>query len=309
MPSRGLLSLTDDSSSSSSDSDSISVVDKRKQKKKALQKKQKDKKKKQSSKSDSDDESKSGSNSEKPKADPPVKSKKPKLDTLKVDEDYKAAARAVTRCVDMFCKPGKVIEMMLHVADQEAAEKGELEEEEAVREAREKFLNELSPETLNRRKRAYQMLIQLAPRLKGLINDPAKHGELRRVVSIMNKTISMTRSDDTARLKDKIGHYAAPNPAMASLTPPVYTGSGSRSNLGVNHPVLARFLCPITLLATFDEDPVAGRQKLMNGKIKMSTKIYPTFFWDGDPPGKDYDATNMHKGLFRGYLLERVCIS
>lgn len=71
----------------------------------------------------------------------------------------------------------------------------------------------------------------------------------------MNKTIATTHTNDMAHLKDKIGHYAAPNLAAAALVPPIYTGDGSHSNMGVNHPVLAQFLCPISSLLQYDENP------------------------------------------------------
>ncbi|KAF9218917.1 hypothetical protein BS17DRAFT_719160 [Gyrodon lividus] len=63
-----------------------------------------------------------------------------------------------------------------------------------------------------------------------------------------------TCADDSARLKDKVGYYAAPNPTVASLSPPIYPGS-SKSQWGLNHPVLASFLCPIVSLVEFHKDP------------------------------------------------------
>lgn len=126
------------------------------------------------------------------------------------------------------------------------------------------------PKVLERCKRAYQILIHLAPGLKTLISDPSKSKErsnIIRKVSIcayihsfdysswpqMNKAIKSTRADDSARLRDKIGLYAAPNPTQAALSPPIC--SGSKSQLGFNHPVLAKFLCPISALGEFQEDP------------------------------------------------------
>jgi hypothetical protein len=67
--------------------------------------------------------------------------------------------------------------------------------------------------------------------------------------------ISGTRSDDATRMKSQIGHYAAPNPSVSAITPPINNGSSSRSHLGVNHPVLASFLCPIMSLEEFKADP------------------------------------------------------
>ncbi|KAJ8594651.1 hypothetical protein M405DRAFT_808738, partial [Rhizopogon salebrosus TDB-379] len=61
----------------------------------------------------------------------------------------------------------------------------------------------------------------------------------------MESAISGTRSDGSTRLKTHTGHYVAPNPAGAAVSPPIHDGSNRRTHMGINHPVLARFLCPI----------------------------------------------------------------
>ncbi|KIJ11126.1 hypothetical protein PAXINDRAFT_157414 [Paxillus involutus ATCC 200175] len=144
------------------------------------------------------------------------------------------------------------------------------------------------------------MLIHLAPGLKSLINDPSKSKECRDVIRKMNKAIKSTRADHSARLRDKIGLYAAPNPTQAAVSPPIY--SGSKSQLGFNHPVLTQLLCPISALSEFQEDPKGS--KLIAGKIDMPAMIYPTFLWEEN--GNSFDEENMYRGLFRGFLLERV---
>lgn len=69
----------------------------------------------------------------------------------------------------------------------------------------------------------------------------------------MDATISATGSDDTSHLKNQIGHYAAFN-LHSPIMPPVYDGTGSRTHLGSNHPILARFLCPVRELKEFSKD-------------------------------------------------------
>jgi hypothetical protein len=69
----------------------------------------------------------------------------------------------------------------------------------------------------------------------------------------MDAAISATRSDDTSRLKGQIGHYAAFN-CRSPIMPPIYNGTGSRTHLGINHPILAQFLCPVRELKAFSED-------------------------------------------------------
>jgi hypothetical protein len=45
----------------------------------------------------------------------------------------------------------------------------------------------------------------------------------------------------------------APNPAEAAVSPPTHDGSDQRTHMGINHPLLARFLCPIGEITRFDE--------------------------------------------------------
>jgi hypothetical protein len=72
----------------------------------------------------------------------------------------------------------------------------------------------------------------------------------------MNAVISGTRSDDATRIKVQIGHYAAPEPLQEALKPTIYNGGSlSRVHMGINHPVLASFLCPISALEDFKKNP------------------------------------------------------
>ncbi|KAG1717853.1 hypothetical protein EDB19DRAFT_1651982 [Suillus lakei] len=125
----------------------------------------------------------------------------------------------------------------------------------------------------------------------------------------MNTAISATRSDDAARLKSQIGHYAAPIPSDGGLKPAIYNGNPSQSHLGVNHPVLASFLCPVSQLTEFTQDPAEYVLFYIAGGILMTANDFPTFLWSGNPPGCDYDDEAMTEGLFQGYLIERVSFS
>ena len=58
-------------------------------------------------------------------------------------EEYFLAARAVTRCVDMFCNVNKVIKVILYVRQEEAASKGELEEDPIQSAKRKEYLRSM----------------------------------------------------------------------------------------------------------------------------------------------------------------------
>ncbi|KAG2124583.1 uncharacterized protein EDB93DRAFT_1098524, partial [Suillus bovinus] len=117
----------------------------------------------------------------------------------------------------------------------------------------------------------------------------------------MDATISATRSEDTSRLKSQIGHYAAFSTKGHPIHPAIYDGSGSRTHLGINHPVLARFLCPVRELGRFSEDADKALKDIQCGKVNLTAFDLPAFLWAGDPPGQDYDDDNMFEGMFDGY--------
>ncbi|KAG2116939.1 hypothetical protein DEU56DRAFT_704880, partial [Suillus clintonianus] len=121
--------------------------------------------------------------------------------------------------------------------------------------------------------------------------------------------ISATHSDDAARLKSQIGHYVAPIPSDGGLKPAIYNGNPSRLHLGVNHPVLASFLCPVSQLTEFTRDPAEGQKKLASRGILMTANDFPAFLWSGNPPGCDYDDEAMTESLFQGYLIEHISFS
>ncbi|KAG1763212.1 hypothetical protein EV702DRAFT_983016 [Suillus placidus] len=79
--------------------------------------------------------------------------------------------------------------------------------------------------------------------------------------------------------------------------------------MGINHPVLASFLCPISALADFNRDPILARKWMEIGRIRMTSIDFPTFLWAGNPPGSRYNEDMMSEGLFQGYFLERVSVS
>ena len=70
--------------------------------------------------------------------------------------------------------------------------------------------------------------------------------------SQMNKIISATRSNDCTRLRREIGTYAAPDPTVAAVSPLIHGSNATQ--LGLNHPVLARMICPIEAVMEYETD-------------------------------------------------------
>ncbi|KAG1896790.1 uncharacterized protein F5891DRAFT_983207 [Suillus fuscotomentosus] len=213
------------------------------------------------------------------------------------DEEFLAAACCIARCIDVFC---------LALQQRDAAENGDLSEDEDTQACRETRLSKISPQVQEQYKRNYARLLRLAPSLKPLLGDPRKASELNDIIKKMDATISGTRSDDASRLKSQIGHYVAFNTKDHPIRPAIYDGSGSRTHLGINHPVLARFLCPVRELKRFSEDADKALKDIQCGKVNLTASALPAFLWAGDPPGQEYDDDNMFEGMFDGYLLERT---
>ncbi|KAG1763822.1 hypothetical protein EV702DRAFT_1051618 [Suillus placidus] len=220
-------------------------------------------------------------------------------------EEFVAASCCIARCMDVFCKTKQLISVGLSLQQHDAVENGDVSEDEDVRASRDKRLSKMSLKMQDRYKKNYARLLQLAPSLKPLLSDPRKTSELNIIIKKMDAAILATRSDDTSRLKSQIGHYAAFS-LRSPIMPPIYDGTGSRTHLGSNHPVLAQFLCPVRELKEFAKDADKAQKKLQSGKIKMTASALPAFLWAGDLPGKDYDDDNMFEGMFEGHLLERT---
>jgi hypothetical protein len=72
----------------------------------------------------------------------------------------------------------------------------------------------------------------------------------------MQVVIRQVCSEDVSHLKPVIGKYAAPDPDNEDLVPPISANSHkSRAKMGLNHPQLARMLCPVKHLAKYSKDP------------------------------------------------------
>ncbi|KAG8217992.1 hypothetical protein J3R82DRAFT_6170 [Butyriboletus roseoflavus] len=194
------------------------------------------------------------------------------------------------------------------VEQNEASKAGELEEDKSAKKLRSECDNETHQDFLKTCHKVLQIMLGLSM----LIKDPKCTAELAAVVQKMsffkmNKTIHKTRLIDATKLRLSIGLYVAPDPYKAGLDPPIINSTG-REEMGLKHPVLAQFICPADQLEQFMANPEETRKLLECRKIRMRVNNFPTIFWSGDRyPGENYDAENMCKGLFQGYMLIRVC--
>ncbi|KAG8215163.1 hypothetical protein J3R82DRAFT_8666 [Butyriboletus roseoflavus] len=234
-----------------------------------------------------------------------TKGKKSKQ-TVTVANEFIFAARAIARCINLWCNVDKVIRVAQMLEQDEAGKNGELEEDEASRKLREDRLAKYDKDTREHYVFTYQRILQVVPSLKSIIDNLKRTAELAGIMQKMNETIHSTRSVDTTSLKKHIAQYLPPNPHKAGLNPPIVNGSG-RAEMGLKHPILARFLCPADKLGEYDRDP-AGTHKLLEcGKIPMTAANFPAVLWSSNNYlGDDWNMTDMDKGFFRSYVLVRV---
>ncbi|KAF8436567.1 hypothetical protein L210DRAFT_3647883 [Boletus edulis BED1] len=224
----------------------------------------------------------------------------------KGDNPYVSGAHTIARCVDLWCEVDKVIKIVRLLQQDEASKLGELDEDDIAREVREACLQKISPESREDANRTYYKIIHLIPGFKELVDDPTKSAELASICNKMNSDIKSTRSSDASHLKTQIPSYCLPNPHdPTSLHPPIAVGA-DRAELGLNHPILARWLCPLDQLKVFDENPEQARKALASGEIPMESYDFPALFWSGTMPGQDGDPDDPLPGLFRSYFLVRV---
>jgi len=71
----------------------------------------------------------------------------------------------------------------------------------------------------------------------------------------MQVVMGQVRADDASHLKGFISQYAAPEPTVKVLEPPIFTESKSHARMGVNHPELAAMICPIKHAKAYHENP------------------------------------------------------
>ena len=83
----------------------------------------------------------------------------------------------------------------------------------------------------------------------------------------MNSIISSTRTNDSVRLRRYIARYSASDTTAVNPSP-----SDSRwDQLGVNHPIFARMLCPIEVVGEYDDNPTM--YKLDTSPLCLSADI------------------------------------
>ncbi|KAI0316148.1 hypothetical protein OF83DRAFT_287046 [Amylostereum chailletii] len=120
----------------------------------------------------------------------------------------------------------------------------------------------------------------------------ASPSAINTLVRKITKAAQNARSEDTANLRNEFGLFASSDPQRTTLETPL---THSKDERGINHPDLARFLCPAQDLAKYDLDPMEGRKMMRDGRIKLEAGRFPIGFYKDHK----YDPYNPEAGLFQ----------
>lgn len=153
----------------------------------------------------------------------------------------------------------------------------------------------------NRHLLLYNGIIDYIPGLESEL-DNISSKKLNIIISMVSKGMSDGRSADLSSVKHKGLQYIGLNmySKADALDPPI-PEIEDKSMRGLNHPQLARLLCPRKKLDWFDEDPDSAMAALQSGEITMTAYNWPTFFYEHDV----YDAAEKTNGLFRNHIVVR----
>ncbi|KAG2123251.1 hypothetical protein DEU56DRAFT_917560 [Suillus clintonianus] len=142
----------------------------------------------------------------------------------------------------------------------------------------------------------YNTILDFVPGFRANL-DNLSYDELKPYITAIHSSMSSQRSDDFSSLKYSMLEYILANRSTDTLQPPI-PKSSCKSNRGVNHPRLARELCPKKWLDEFDKDTDLGMQRLQDGGWPLLATNWPSFLYPADAA---YDAEDPITGLFRGH--------
>ncbi|KAG2147370.1 hypothetical protein BD769DRAFT_1382415 [Suillus cothurnatus] len=192
-------------------------------------------------------------------------------------------ARWIPHGLDMFCDLKQVIQVCLLLEQEEAAKDGDEMEEEEIKCACRKILDDCDELTRARYKRTFKYVTENSPYLGTLIGRRKKHEELTQLIG-----------------------EVSPNPDKDLVRPPITDNSKSHAQMGFNHVQLGKMLCPAKYLVNYIKDLHGMKNKFDSGSLRVIAALWPAYLYPGNIAGEDFDPEDILEGLFHGYLLERV---
>ncbi|KAF8727154.1 hypothetical protein AX14_007553 [Amanita brunnescens Koide BX004] len=148
----------------------------------------------------------------------------------------------------------------------------------------------------------FEKIMQLVSTFRTYVLEIAKNNEesLLAFINLLQETMNGVKSHDSFMIKEKIPEVIVPDGQPKSNYD--VPRSHEKSRWGWYNNVLARLLCPMELIAEFDQDPEEFRAQVLEARRTISAFSWPAFCYDESL----YDPSDPMKGLFRGFLLERI---
>ncbi|KAJ7602977.1 hypothetical protein DFH06DRAFT_1257676 [Mycena polygramma] len=135
------------------------------------------------------------------------------------------------------------------------------------------------------------------------------------LVTLMRESARSVRQQDTNNLKSYTS-YLLPNPVSDAVVPPV-SKSASKSDRGINHPLLRNHIVPPLLDISINEHEDADEEgvrkltpaaeealrALLHNETTIDASEFPSCFY----PEGAYNPDDTEEGLFRSPFLARIC--
>ncbi|KAJ7189664.1 hypothetical protein GGX14DRAFT_580524 [Mycena pura] len=160
-------------------------------------------------------------------------------------------------------------------------------------------------------RKCYDLMIAQAPEMEEVIRNIYKSPKWDAFLALMRTAATGAQHSDTNKLKSKV-HYALLD---AEVLFPKLLEDGSKSDRGVKHNMLRKFLAPWPLREKISETvedesgqvvPSPEAQELIDGLCNLTHKLdhneWPSIFYEH---GK-YDDEDKSQGLFRSLFLLRI---
>ncbi|KAJ6498183.1 hypothetical protein C8R47DRAFT_1212502 [Mycena vitilis] len=135
------------------------------------------------------------------------------------------------------------------------------------------------------------------------------------LMTLMRESARSARQQDTNNLKS-YASYLLPNPVSEAVVPPV-SKSASKSDRGINHPLLRNYIVPPLLAISINEREDADEEgvrkltpaaeealrALLHNETTIDASEFPSCFY----PEGAYKPEDTEEGLFRSPFLARIC--
>ncbi|KAK6984281.1 hypothetical protein R3P38DRAFT_2806647 [Favolaschia claudopus] len=134
-------------------------------------------------------------------------------------------------------------------------------------------------------------------------------GDWAHLIAMFRESAKSARQQDTSSLKPHVNYFVNNGDAISPAVSP-----GLKTDRGVNHPQLRKYLVPYPVRLQLEADPAQLKEgeptaddviaSLIGHTLVIDATEFPSFFY----PDNQFDADDLQARLFQGPALPRVCI-